>query len=265
MEFDKNRLMDNINILIKDKSLKIGELEVKVGVSVGYLSRLGKSENETVPNIDFIWKLSHELGVSIDALLNYDFSKSNDNLLYLCSFIQRLIKDTDCHEIEWKRETVGYYSKVMNGSVKHPLFIKRSNSEDEATTAESIIHKYVYDSKFLLGENVTIMGDGFRGYADGLGTLYLMDVFHTTDEGVEDFWELYLVEETFNSPDMNDVDYMVTPICYTIGKSEELLPMMQNLYKCIKRHDEDIQLSNDVKSKLNRYLNFDPNSELPFN
>ena len=39
MEFEKEKLMKNINFLIKRKNMKIGELEAELGVSTGYLSR----------------------------------------------------------------------------------------------------------------------------------------------------------------------------------------------------------------------------------
>ena len=40
MEFDRARLMNNINTLIKDKKIKIGELENSIGISTGYLSKI---------------------------------------------------------------------------------------------------------------------------------------------------------------------------------------------------------------------------------
>lgn len=46
MEFDRARLMNNINTLIKDKNIKIGELENSIGISTGYLSKMSKADNE---------------------------------------------------------------------------------------------------------------------------------------------------------------------------------------------------------------------------
>ena len=55
MEFDRARLMNNINTLIKDKNIKIGELENSIGISTGYLSKMSKADNESMPGIDLIW------------------------------------------------------------------------------------------------------------------------------------------------------------------------------------------------------------------
>lgn len=40
MEFDKNRLMNNINTLIKERGMKIGSLETEIDISTGYLSSI---------------------------------------------------------------------------------------------------------------------------------------------------------------------------------------------------------------------------------
>ena len=61
MEFEKGKLMANINDLIKERGRKIGELEDAVGVSRGYLSRMSKAENESMPGVDLIYRLADEL------------------------------------------------------------------------------------------------------------------------------------------------------------------------------------------------------------
>ena len=52
MEFDRARLMNNINTLIKDKNIKIGELENSIGISTGYLSKMSKADNESMPDME---------------------------------------------------------------------------------------------------------------------------------------------------------------------------------------------------------------------
>lgn len=41
-EFNRQRMMENVNELIKEKGLKVGEVESAIGVSTGYISRLTK-------------------------------------------------------------------------------------------------------------------------------------------------------------------------------------------------------------------------------
>ena len=44
MEFDKTIFMNNITYLLKRRNIKIGDLENKIGVSKGYISRINKKE-----------------------------------------------------------------------------------------------------------------------------------------------------------------------------------------------------------------------------
>ena len=68
-EFDIQRLMDNINSIIQQKNIKIGEMESDIGVSPGYISRLTKKGNGAATSADLIWKVAKYLGVSVDFLM----------------------------------------------------------------------------------------------------------------------------------------------------------------------------------------------------
>ena len=83
MEFDRSRLMNNITTLIKEKNIKIGELENSVGISTGYLSKMAKPENESMPGIDLIWKLAEKLGVSHRHLGDLERGSSNGSVKIL--------------------------------------------------------------------------------------------------------------------------------------------------------------------------------------
>ena len=48
MDYDKQKLMDNIYFLIQEREIKIGELENEIGVSTGYISRLNKNPESAV-------------------------------------------------------------------------------------------------------------------------------------------------------------------------------------------------------------------------
>ena len=115
MEFDRARLMNNINTLIKDKNIKIGELENSIGISTGYLSKMSKADNESMPGIDQKKKLAQRLGTSVDMLVCGDFGRSNDNLFQLIRVLDKMKKDTDLHNIEWERIPKEYYEKVKSG------------------------------------------------------------------------------------------------------------------------------------------------------
>ena len=55
MDFDRTKLMTNITVLIKERGMRIGELENRVGISAGYISKMTKADNESMPGIDLIY------------------------------------------------------------------------------------------------------------------------------------------------------------------------------------------------------------------
>ena len=71
--FDKKILLENISYLLKEKEMKIGELEAAAKVSTGYISRITKEENSK-PGIEFIMNVAEVLNVGMDTLLKVDLS-----------------------------------------------------------------------------------------------------------------------------------------------------------------------------------------------
>ena len=86
-EFNKKQMLDNISFLLQEFSKKIGELEAEAGVSPGYISRITKDE-KTKPGIDFIVKTADALNVSVDTLLNADFTKMTSTERYLVKLLR---------------------------------------------------------------------------------------------------------------------------------------------------------------------------------
>ena len=43
MNFNRQQLVENINNLIQQKNMKVGEVEQAIGISTGYISRLSKA------------------------------------------------------------------------------------------------------------------------------------------------------------------------------------------------------------------------------
>lgn len=185
MEFDRSRLMNNITTLIKEKNIKIGELENSVGISTGYLSKMAKPENESMPGIDLIWKLAEKLGVSVDMLVGGDFSKSNDNLFYLVKFLHELKLETDVHEITWSK-----FSSY--DAVKDPLDLPEwddleCNVEEKIVTS-NITDRYV--SLFDSQRNLKATKENFYAFVDTLHIVLLFKCIETVENEEKVVYEL---------------------------------------------------------------------------
>lgn len=100
--YSNERLYRNIRAVIKHKKKPIGDLELEVGISQGYLSRSEKSN--TTPNISTVTNIAEQLGCSIDFLVLSDAGKSSDNMLFIEDFIAKLIEDTKSGDIVWSSD-----------------------------------------------------------------------------------------------------------------------------------------------------------------
>ena len=109
-DFDKSRLISNINFLIQSQNRKVGEVEETIGVSQGYLSKLSKPANKQVPSLDTVCRLAALFGVSVSDLIytNYPILTKGDRQVH--DFLATLISQTTCEEISW--EELDYNEEV---------------------------------------------------------------------------------------------------------------------------------------------------------
>lgn len=71
-----NKMIRNIQHLCKKKGITIGTLEKASGLSVGYLSRVKANYRKGMP-LEKAYRISKELNVSIEELIERDFSKED--------------------------------------------------------------------------------------------------------------------------------------------------------------------------------------------
>ena len=247
MEFNRTRLMENINTLIKEKGLKIGEIETTVGISTGYLSKMTKTDNESMPGIDLIFKLAELLEVSVDALVGGDFNKSNDNLFFVMKFIQSLIEDTDIHKFTWEKFAVYNEVKEKYGLDELPMSTNTRN-----INLEKEISGYKFRSLFSEIESLILTKENYIGFVDNLGIVLFFKLRH----GDEYEYELYVIDD--------NLEEKVISICSTLEGDGAVSPFMLDLYNCIIRHDRDIKVSETARNLMRRYMNNREIEELPF-
>lgn len=253
MEFDRARLMNNINVLIKEKGLKVGEVENAVGISVGYLSKMTKSDKESMPGVDLIYKLAQKLEVSVEALINGDFNKSNDNLLFLINFLHCLQQDTDLHKIEW--EFFRNYSEIQEqyGMDELPMFTRTCEVNMKNGTSA-----FKFNSQFSLDANLTVTTENFCGFAS-VGMILLFKLTNHLPDGEKTEFEMYAIEDKGGGREE------VVPICSSLDSDGDVSPYLLDLYNCLVRHSKDLKVSDETRSLINRYLSSRQPEELPFN
>lgn len=263
-DFDKSRCLANIYHLAKDKGIKLGDLETKAGVSVGYISRINKDDSTSKPSIDFLTGVAAVLDISLDALLYYDFEAATPSEAYLLKFIDRLYDDTMYHELPWDIET--YYDLKnsgiceYDGKANHPLFTVHTVHEPNDDGPPDYHSEALYNSAFRRNAETTLCGDSFKLPMTSEATLYLMKVEVNEDPdityGEYGCFELYMVH-----------DGQRTPLCTSDSKHGSAFDTaLMNLYDAVVESSQHSKIQPDVKEILDDFMHkkyVRPNQDLP--
>ena len=250
--FDKKRCIANIYQLTKEHGIKIGDLEKTAGVSAGYLSRINKDDNNTSPSVDFIAAVANALGVTVDALLQNDYTTVTATEKYLLDFIDRLLVRTNADELDWKIDTVADLSNVgydPDGDPAHPLFTYGPNG---------VRSPAVYNSRF--NNEYVISGNCFHLKLPGNvpTVLYLMcsntPGARELPFGSDDDYELYLVKK-----------WEPKPLCHGWPQNSPFYSALHRLYAAATESCKHPKLDADVMLVIDSFMGTgDEDDQLPF-
>lgn len=246
-EFNKQILFDNINYLVKQKNIKIGELESEAGVSVGYLSRASKDGGSN-PGIEFIVKVASIFNISIDTLVSVNLSSITPTEEYLIDFLTKLNNDTIENNLDWCRESKEELNSLRNDiydNSRHPLFevktfFEQTESEYPSETTEKVFVSNSYDV------HTSIVGDCFSLKMKDRTTLYIMNIAKTVRRSndssayAKEIWISRFDDQQFLCSNHNDS---------TLGS------FVDQLYTNIQEYIKHPRINPDVKDVLDAYLN----------
>lgn len=290
-DFNRQNVIDNLMTLVQNSGMKVGEIEKKLGVSAGYLSRLSKKENESALSAEFLWKVSRVFGVSVDTLVNEHIGQEDKMIAYMRKFISKLTAKTSSGELVWTPVTVGQINNMLMGntSVQFPVsYYHRANfpkeqphETDDPIRIDNALACYG-DMKVVSAVYGGIMVNPqgsvyYTTISDGPDAKRLYLACYCTEgfTGAEEFLELMFVDsemeaEWWNSLDSEycpmygkgDIPNYVEEVCNTFATVwEPITNEMKDLYRTVKGHEDDIQLTTSVKSAIDLFMADD---ELPF-
>jgi transcriptional regulator with XRE-family HTH domain len=248
--FDKKRCISNIYFLAKEQGKKIGDIEKQAGMSAGYISRINKDDNNTNPGVEFLTSVASELGVSLDALINYDFEALSPTQAYLVNFLEELIVRTQSRELKWRRESLQELNSVSldeDGEPTHPLYSLAWRAEEPEYCS-----RFFADENFVqYDERCIPTGDGYNVAIGENATVYLMEIMRepygadSSEIFVDTVYELYLVLGRKVEPLCNSVKYVGSPYA-------TLLP---RLYHKVAESYGKVNIKQDVKDVLDVFMN----------
>jgi len=224
MKYDKKRFITNVYALAKQQGMKIRDLESGCGVCAGYFARLRQEKKNAAPGADFLLAVAEQLSVSVDSLLTFDFSEATGAETKLHEYLEKLIRETESHQLVWQEDSFGYLDNLLinkDGTTPHPLF----DTLPDQTGRESLPF-YLSRFRDLKGlVPVNTYGCVFPG---GL-TLYMVKVWNTGDDPSSpgDWTELELL---MTGPGKYDS----MPFCHTDHeKGTRLEPDMKKLFSVV--------------------------------
>ena len=269
--FNRERCLNNVDMLLVQKNKKLGELETNSGNRPGYLSRMKSGKSNSDPSIEFLMTASDELEVPLDLLVASNLADLTPTERFMLEFMQRLISDTNNDKLEWARETLLELENIevtydLSGhpEASHPLY----GIGEEKTNLESNEFA-VYNSLFFKDCGVKPCGNGYyTTLVPNDQKIYIMECAKGDDRITwreKQFFEIYMVQYDIRG------NAITKKICNTLEASSPLVATIDSLIKAIIVSISHVHIDDSVRSAIDAYMNRDKfgdwesNEELPFN
>ena len=221
---EHSRCIANLYALAKKKGIKIKDLEVSCGVSVGYLSRLRQDKKSPLPGTEFLLRAAVLLDTTVDSLLYFDFQLASDTDQYLYSFISRLTLDTLSDKLRWAVDEACVPDPViLEGIVfpDHPLLgldpVLLQEEKSKAYYA-SPFHPAVYDLvpeaawRASLSENTVVFLTRVASDTEGCAGETEMYLYHIHEKALSPLCHT----DTSHS---GILDRVIGTLCETVSES----------------------------------------------
>lgn len=291
-EFNRQVVIDNLMTLVQNSGMKIGEIEKKLGVSAGYISRLAKKENESALSAELLWKISRCFGVSVDTLVSEKMGQEDKMISYMRKFIARIVEKTNDGTMVWNPITVSQINSMLMGNSRMAFPVAYYRKAHFPKEAPSVVDDPIridnalacYDDMKVVtavagGMIVNPQGTVFWtriGEGESAKKLFLAPYCCDFEFGTEEYYELMLLDTDQEDEWMRrqgDEEYRpvigigeippyVEEVCNTWATSwDPVKNEMRDLYRIVRSHEHDIQLTNSVKSTIDLFMQED---DLPF-
>lgn len=259
---DKLKVIDNIKLLAKMKKILLSEVEKAGGVTPGYLARLafdinkfreehkeGEKERQ-LPPTDVIEKIAVKLGITIDALINIDFSQVKDAEGSVILFFDSLKKLTNRNTLIWTEDDIWTI-----WDAKYPLMRTRKEKVLDKETGEETGEErdaLYYYSRFL-NKEMDLYGPVYRLSSRGKVFLLLEcreEVAGYMDQVYEYYYEFYALE--------NNKVLQVAYAKEAIYETDEPTPMfkaMNELYAAAKKSADINPNGDDIIKMIDEFMN----------
>ena len=221
------QFIKNIRFWLGQCNKSIGEFEInELKMSRGYISRLEKSPN-LFPELDVLIRVAQIMDITIDFLINEDFSTIGDNTKLIHDLISKLRNDTISGKIEWKTEGGSY---IFYDGAEY----KRENVNSEYKAYASMSPFY---AEYANGQVICLQPFQLKGKSKNRKTIRKLG------------YELY-IEEGSSKKNTNKI-----LICYSDTVIDTIAHELHELALIIDQKLNDIKLDDKATKAINNILN----------
>lgn len=253
--FDKVQCLQNIRALMKKSDVKIGQIENKAGVRVGYMSRIEKPGSTTDPSLQFIATAAKMLNVTVDELLYSKITDLSEDEQTVKGFLSDLLDDTFKRNIHWSKLAHDILSRVHTPyedvNAFHPLL--STDPEDYDIQGNPNSTRFI--SKFYPESKIRVKDGTYHALISGIkAEIYIVWCTAEVEDKYipgRDFFEIYLV----------DCESNLNPICTTVGAAPQICAVINELYKAAVSNSSQVYLNDTAKGLISQYRQL---KDLPF-
>lgn len=246
MKFDKKIFIDNLDYYMNKELIKSSELEQKAGVSKGYISRIKKADNKSVPGIDFLLVASSMFGITVESLCMINYMLCTENEKYYVDLFNNLITRTIEKNILWKHITFKQLVDKIYNKSDEGMIIEREPSLLFGVS-EVWNGKSKYSSTFEYGDykyNNT-EGDFYALKIDNQHSLYMVKVNLSFREEVFSGIEMFMISNKKKSN-----------ICCISPQDKQLYDdMFIKLYNTVKDSMNVNYMDQETKNVIDQFIN----------
>ncbi len=242
--FDKYKCIQNIKELMSKKDVKIGQIESDAKVRPGYMSRLNKPDNDTMPSITFLISASRLLDVTIEELLFGVQDELSADEEIINDFLCDLISDTNRHEIHWNKEEEKSYRPYLTSRrfpLSNPLLVIREFDNPDLNP-----YLVTYGSKFYKESNVFVKTCYTTVLPGSSNKVFLVWCYTDKDDK-------YIPDSEFIEVYLTDDKEKANPVCNALRVSPSICKSLNDLYKLAMKDALNVYLNDETRNVINSY------------
>lgn len=241
--YEKKLLMNNIIYLLREHQMSDSELEEKIGVSNGYLSRLAVNDSE--PGIDVVCSIARCFNVALEELACLDMAKRSEKESKVISLLEKLIKDTEADKMYWDKFTFREFALDENNEYRNKCSSRKaliSYEEFFDDDSETYI-KYPYYNSPVSSHSYSENISDFIYVGNLAHTNVYVTIIKVTDTAKNNFfYDLYATH-----------DNVTEIVISTLKASRDIKELFNNVIENIHANTDGVYLNSDTAKIIDQF------------